>query len=53
MTAMLAKLSGVNGSTAHNLMTALIFGLGAIGSFGILYNLLSAIGNRKSSIVKS
>lgn len=40
MTAMLAKLSGVNGSTAHNLMTALIFGLGAIGSYGILYNLL-------------
>lgn len=40
MTAMLAKLSGINGSTAHNLMTALIFGLGAIGSYGILYNLL-------------
>jgi YYY domain-containing protein len=40
MTAMLAKLSGVNGSTAHNLMTALVFGLGAIGSYGILYNLL-------------
>lgn len=41
MTAMLAKLSGINGSMAHNLMTALIFGLGAIGSFGILYNLLN------------
>lgn len=40
MTAMLAKLSGINGSTAHNLMTALIFGLSAIGSYGILYNLL-------------
>jgi YYY domain-containing protein len=40
MTAMLAKLSGINGSTAHNLMTALVFGLGAIGSYGILYNLL-------------
>jgi YYY domain-containing protein len=40
MTAMLAKLAFINGSTAHNLMTALIFGLGAIGSYGILYNLL-------------
>lgn len=40
MTAMLAKLSGINGSMAHNLMTALIFGLGALGSYGILYNLL-------------
>jgi YYY domain-containing protein len=55
MTAMIAKLSGVNGSTAHNLMTALIFGLGAIGSFGIVFNLLSQSGivNRKSQIVKS
>ncbi|MBL8103316.1 MAG: hypothetical protein JNM02_12350 [Anaerolineales bacterium] len=43
MTAMLARLSGINGSTAHNLMTSLIFALGAIGSYGILYNLLSSI----------
>ncbi len=41
MTAMLARLSGINGSTAHNLMTSLIFALGAVGSYGILYNLLS------------
>lgn len=52
MTAMLAKLTGVPGSAAHNLMTALIFALGAIGSYGILYNLLalrwkSEIGNRE------
>ncbi len=40
MTAMLTRLSGINGSMAHNLMTALIFALGAVGSFGILYNLL-------------
>ena len=39
MTAMLAKLTGVPGTAAHNLMTALIFALGAIGSYGILYNL--------------
>lgn len=52
MTAMLAKLTGVPGSAAHNLMTSLIFALGAIGSYGILYNLLalrwkSEIGNRE------
>ena len=41
MTAMLAKLTGVPGSAAHNLMTSLIFALGAIGSYGILYNLLA------------
>ncbi len=41
ITAMLARLTGVPGSTAHNLMTALIFGLAAIGSYGILYDLLA------------
>jgi YYY domain-containing protein len=41
MTAMLAKLTGVPGTAAHNLMTALVFALGAIGSYGILYNLLA------------
>ena len=41
MTAMLAQFSGINGSTAHNLMTSLVFALGAIGSFGIVYNLLA------------
>jgi len=54
MTAMLAKLTGVPGTAAHNLMTALIFGLGAIGAYGILYNLLalhreSGVENRDAS----
>lgn len=49
MAAMLAMLTGLTGSVAHNLMTALIFGLAAIGAYGILYNLLSA---RESSIEK-
>jgi len=43
MTAMLARISGINGSTAHNLMTSLVFALGAIGSYGILFNLLSRV----------
>src|SRR5258708_30417990 len=46
MTAMLAKLSGLAGSLAHNLMTSLIFALAALGSYGILYNLLSALAGR-------
>ncbi|HTP00665.1 MAG TPA: DUF2298 domain-containing protein [Anaerolineales bacterium] len=41
MTAMLAMLTGLTGSVAHNLMTSLIFGLAAIGAYGILYNLLA------------
>jgi len=62
MTAMLARLSGIPGTAAHNLMTALIFALGAIGAYGILYNLLSQspitnhqlpISNRKSPIFNS
>lgn len=41
MTAMLAQLTGITGSIAHNLMTALVFALAAVGSYGILFNLLS------------
>ena len=41
MTAMIAKLTATAGSIAFNLMTALVFALGAIGAYGILYNLLS------------
>jgi len=52
MTAMLARVSDINGSMAHNLMTSLIFALGAVGSYGIVYSLLSQsqIENRKSKI---
>jgi len=46
MTAMLARLSGIPGSMAHNLMTSLVFALAAIGSYGILYNLLSMADRR-------
>ena len=40
MTSMLAKFTGVPATMAFNLMLALIFGLSAIGAYGILYNLL-------------
>ncbi len=42
MTAMLAMLTGLTGSIAHNLMTALVFALAAVGAFGLLFNLLAA-----------
>ena len=48
MTAMLGQLTGLTGSVAHNLMTSLVFGLAAIGSFGILYDLLAARNRRET-----
>jgi len=41
MTAMLAKITTTAGSVAFNLMIALIFALSAVGSYGILHNLLA------------
>ena len=41
LVAMLAKLSGTLGSVAFNLGVSLIFALSAVGSFGLLYNLLA------------
>ena len=46
MTAMLAQLSGISGSIAHNLMTALVFALAAIGAYGLLFNLLADAAHR-------
>ena len=62
MASMLALFTGVPATLAFNLMIALIFGLSALGAYGILYNLLAnyqslitdpqpEIGNRKSSIL--
>jgi len=59
MTSMLAMFTGTPATAAFNLMIALIFGLSAVGAYGILYNLLatrltsnvegqSEIENRKS-----
>lgn len=46
LTAMLAKLAGTSGSVAFNLGIALVFALSAVGSFGILLNMLNQA-NRK------
>ena len=63
MTAMLAKFTGVPATMAFNLMLSLIFGLSAVGAYGVLYNLLTIghksnvegqeIVNRQSSVVSS
>ena len=41
MTAMLAMFTNVPATMAFNLMISLIFGLGAVGAYGVLYNLLA------------
>jgi len=41
MTSMLAKFTGIPATMAFNLMLALVFGLSAIGAYGVLYNLLA------------
>ena len=41
MASMLAMFTGIPGTMAFNLMLSLIFGLSAVGAYGILYNLLS------------
>jgi YYY domain-containing protein len=42
MAAMLAKFTATSGAVAFNLMLALVFGMGAVGAFGIVHNLLRA-----------
>jgi len=49
MTSMLAMFTGTPATAAFNLMIALIFGLSAVGAYGILYNLLA---NPKSGVVQ-
>ncbi|MCL5612130.1 MAG: DUF2298 domain-containing protein [Chloroflexi bacterium] len=53
LTAMLAKLASVPATIAHNLMTSLIFGLAAIGAYGILYNLLALLDRRPQTVDRS
>ncbi len=41
ITAMLARLTNVPASMAHNLMTSLVFALAAVGAYGVVYTLLA------------
>jgi YYY domain-containing protein len=49
MTSMLGQFTAIPATMAFNLMIALIFGLSAIGAYGILYNLLAT---RQGSDIK-
>jgi len=46
LTAMLAKVTFTSGSVAFNLMLISVFAMSAVGSYGILYNLLSCYRNQ-------
>lgn len=50
ITAMLATLTNVPSSMAHNLMTSLIFSLAAVGAYGVVYTLL--VKTRKQETVE-
>ena len=52
MAAMLARVTGVEGGVAFNLMLALVFALGSIGAYGIIYNILAAMQKSKGEIPK-
>ena len=49
MASMLGMFTGVPGTMAFNLMISLVFGLCAIGAYGILYNLLANLQSPVSS----
>ncbi len=52
LVAMLAKLAGTSGGVAFNLGGALVFALSAIGSYGLLYNLL-ALREKQPDLLRS
>ncbi|MEA3351836.1 MAG: DUF2298 domain-containing protein [Chloroflexota bacterium] len=49
LVAMLARIAATSGGVAFNLGLALIFGLSAIGAYGLLYNLLASLFAQRSS----
>jgi YYY domain-containing protein len=44
LAALLAKFTAVSGGLAFNFMLAAIFGMSAVGAYGVLYNLLAVFG---------
>ncbi len=49
LVAMIAKLTGTSGSISFNISIALIFSLGALASYGLVYNLQKIRSNREVS----
>jgi YYY domain-containing protein len=52
MVAMLARITGTTAGIAFNLGLSLVFGLSAIGAYGILFNLLSTVKKQTGAHVK-
>ena len=50
LVAMLARLAGTSGNVAFNLGGSLVFGLSAIGSYGLLFNLLKHRAKQNSAL---
>ena len=53
LVAMMAKLTGVPGNFAFNLGIAMVFALSAVGSYGVVYNLLKRRTQEASSNAKA
>jgi len=53
LAAMIAKLTATSGGVAFNLMLALVFGMSALGAYGILYNLLVLLGHQVKKTIKA
>ena len=49
LAAMLAKFTAVTGGLAFNFMLAAVFGMSAVGAYGVLYNLLAVFGNSRKT----
>ncbi|MFN2303088.1 MAG: DUF2298 domain-containing protein, partial [Anaerolineales bacterium] len=50
---MLAKLTFTSGGVAFNLMLALVFGMSAVGAYGILYDLISKYQSKLKHIIQA
>ncbi|MDX9992055.1 MAG: DUF2298 domain-containing protein [Anaerolineales bacterium] len=48
LTGMLAKFTATSGGVAFNLMIALVFGMSAVGAYGLLYNFLTLARKRSA-----
>jgi YYY domain-containing protein len=49
LAAMLAKFTAVSGGLSFNFMLAAVFGMSAVGAYGVLYNLLAAFGKTRKT----
>ena len=53
LTAMIARITGSAGGIAFNLMLSLVFALGCIGAYGIIYNILRSMRKVTGEVTKN